>query len=140
MTELGVRWKFRWHRVGALAGNLTTVPRHAALLFLAMAGFIASGHASAFEGDPAKKLLESCEVRGEYCKTFLTASLEAHELLGQYVLMVSGSQLLCLPEDVSIEQVRQLIGAHDKARPGDRSYTGGVYVTNVLEQAYPCHR
>lgn len=91
-------------------------------------------------GSPAQRLLDECRLHSVYCEAFLSAAIEVTKLSEQYVLMVSGSRWVCLPEALSYERTRELILTHNKTRPKDVVYPPGVYVMNVLEANFACSK
>jgi len=89
---------------------------------------------------PAQRLVDECRLQTTYCEAYLSAVIETAQLSGQYVLMVSGSHWICMPEDLSYDRARKLLLAYHEARPKDVVYTPGAYVLNVLETSFPCAR
>lgn len=114
-----------------------------ALIAIALAGAPASLSAQdAFGTDTGNELLVTCEststASNAYCIGFIKGVLVTERGLAR--LPNAPFTAPCIPEGVTMGQLKDIVVAYLKERPQERHWQGWSLVHNAANNAFPCSR
>ncbi|MEM7255420.1 MAG: Rap1a/Tai family immunity protein [Pseudomonadota bacterium] len=92
----------------------------------------------AIEERSAEELMQACETEDAYCAGFIAGTLSTHRVRDSYSLVVSGQQLLCIPDDITVEQFRKDFMAYVKPRRKEWKWDASALALAALEHYYAC--
>jgi len=89
-------------------------------------------------------LLRVCETSGKFefhpgvCSGYLMGALDLEEALANNGLLKE--PLFCMPEDVDISQLTDIVMKYLNEHPESRHESAGKLEINALQEAFPCKR
>ena len=86
----------------------------------------------------ARELLKACETNDAYCDGFLAGTLSAHRFRDSYSMVVSGQQLLCIPDDLTLAAYRAQFVAYSTPREKELDWDSSVLALAALEHHHAC--
>ncbi|MCH9673515.1 MAG: hypothetical protein K0U93_18900 [Gammaproteobacteria bacterium] len=107
---------------------------------LMLASLVVALPSAAAKERTAGELLAACEAKSEYCDGFLAGTLSAHRVRDSYSAVISGDQLLCIPDDLGVQTYIAQYIAYAKDRQKEHHWEGSAIALATLEHFHACHK